>query len=102
MRVVMPQIEPNSINKLDAVAPPTPVQPRPTPAVSAVWGHFLSLLVHRCPLLSESDQITDLAVLPCTLTHSESWSRFRLWWLAWAAVERQDCQRAFLSHGGAN
>ena len=61
MRVVMPQIEPNSINKLDAVAPPTPVQPRPTPAVSAVWGHFLSLLVHRCPLLSEIDQITDLA-----------------------------------------
>jgi hypothetical protein len=53
-------------------------------------------------LLSDSDQITDLAVLPCTLTHSESWSRFRVWWLAWAAVERQDRQRASLSHGGAH
>jgi hypothetical protein len=30
----------------------------------------------------------DPAALPCTLTHSESWSRFRVWWLAWAAVER--------------
>jgi hypothetical protein len=56
--------------------------------------------IYLCPLLSESDQITDLAVLPCALTHSESWSRFRLWWLAWAAVERQDRQRASLSHGG--
>jgi hypothetical protein len=45
---------------------------------------------------------TDLAALPYTLTHSESWSRFRVWWLAWAAVERQDRQRASLSHGGAN
>ena len=43
-----------------------------------------------CPLLSDSDQITDPAALPCTLTHSESWSRFKVWWLAWAAVERQD------------
>src|ERR1035437_2343603 len=57
---------------------------------------------HLCPLLPESDQITDLAVLPCTLTHSESWSRFRVWWLAWAAVERQDRQRASPSHGGVN
>jgi hypothetical protein len=58
--------------------------------------------IHRCRLLPESDQITDLAALPYTLTHSESWSRFRVWWLAWAAVERQDRQRASLSHGGAN
>jgi len=58
--------------------------------------------IHQCPLLSDRDQITDLAALPCKLTHSESWRRFRLWWLAWAAVERQDRQRASLSHGGAN
>jgi len=37
--------------------------------------------IHFCLLLSESDQITDLAALPYTLTHSESWSRFRVWWL---------------------
>src|ERR1019366_7454928 len=58
--------------------------------------------IQRCPLLSESDQITDLAALHFTLTHSESWSRFRVWWLACAAVERQDLQRASLSHGRAN
>ena len=44
----------------------------------------------------ESDQITDPAALPYTLTHSESWSRFRVWWLAWAAVDRQDRQWASL------
>src|ERR1035437_6683991 len=57
--------------------------------------------IQLCPLLSESDQITDLAALPCTLTHSESRSRFRVWWLACADVERQDRQRASLSHGRA-
>src|ERR1019366_6023872 len=58
--------------------------------------------IHQCPLLSESNQITDLAALPYTLTHSESWSRFRVWRLAWAAVERQDRQRASPSHARAN
>jgi hypothetical protein len=42
--------------------------------------------IHRCLVLSESDRITDLAALPYTLTHSESWNRFKAWWLVWGLL----------------
>jgi hypothetical protein len=58
--------------------------------------------IQRCPLLSDSDQITDPAALPYTLTHSESWSRFRVWWLACGRFPAARLQRSSLSHGGAN
>src|SRR5450759_1591489 len=50
-----------------------------------------------CPLLPQKRPNNGPGGAALHLTHSESWSRFRLWWLACAAVERQDLQRASLS-----
>ena len=49
MRVVMPQIEPNSINKLDAVAPPNPRPAKTDPSGVRRLGSFF---VFACSPLS--------------------------------------------------